>query len=78
MAKSANKMKKVPGMPHIYIVDRDHIQCLVDHEPEVFSRSDVYGGHPMSGLASFGPAQGDHRMIAAIAEDIEEAFRRIK
>tara|TARA_R110000868_G_scaffold344294_1_gene605274 strand:+ start:690 stop:929 length:240 start_codon:yes stop_codon:yes gene_type:complete len=67
----------IPEMPWIVTIDRDHVKTMVDGEMETFSRSDHYGGHPMSGLASFGPVQGDHRMIAAIAEDIQTAFSLI-
>lgn len=67
----------IPEMPWIATIDRDHVKTMVDGEMEVFSRTDRYGGHPLSGLASFGPVQGDHRMIRAIADDIQTAFELI-
>ena len=38
----------IPEMPWIATVDRDHVRTMVDGEMEVFSRTDRYGGHPMS------------------------------
>lgn len=68
----------VPGMPWIITIDRDHVKTKVDGEWEVFSRSNQFSQQFGSGLASFGPAIGDWRSIEAIAEDITEAFERIK
>lgn len=67
----------LPDMPWIEIIDRDHVRTLVDGDLEVFHRNHVYGGHPLSGLASFGPVQGDWRMIEVIADDVQAAFREI-
>ena len=67
----------IPEMPWIATIDRDHVKTMVDGEMEVFSRTDHYSGHPMSGLASFGPVQGDWRMIEAISFDIRRAFELI-
>ncbi len=66
------------GFEHITVLDLDTVQANVDGEPTVFTRDDAYGGHPMSGLASFGPMSGDHRMIRAIALDIKAVFEFIK
>lgn len=68
---------KIDGFPQFDVCDRNHVRALVDGEYEVFGRSDQYGGHPMSGLASFGPVQGDHRMIGAIASDVKEMFEAL-
>lgn len=35
------------------------------------------GGHPMSGMAHFGPVSGDHRMIQEIASDVRAVFRAL-
>jgi len=70
--------KTVPGMDHLKVLDKDHIEAIVDGDPEVFSRGDRYSGHPMSGLASYGNCVGDWRMIQAIADDIMAAFEEIK
>ena len=62
------------GFSYIGVIDKDTVQCLVDGELEVFKRDDVYSGHPLSGWANYGPVGGDHRMISAIADDMEEVF----
>ena len=67
----------IPDMPWITVIDRDHVQTRVDGAMETFSRRDVYGGHPMSGLAHFGPVTGDWRSIQDICDDITAAFREI-
>lgn len=78
MATKYNKLPAaIPEMPWIITIDRDHVKTKVDGEMEVFSRSDRYAGHPLSGLASFGPVQGDWRMIETIASDIKAAFELI-
>ena len=64
----------ISSMPWIVTIDRDHVRTKVDGEWEIFSRNDFHSGHPMSGLASFGPVQGDWRSIEAIADDIRAAF----
>jgi len=50
---------------------------MVDGEYEIFRRSDQFGGHPMSGMAHFGPVSGDHRMIQEIASDVRAVFRAL-
>lgn len=67
----------IPEMPWIVTVDRDHVKTTVDGETVVFSRSDRYHGTRSSGYAQFGPVMGDWRMIARIAQDIQEAFTLI-
>jgi len=67
----------LPDKPWIIIMDRDHVWTKVDGEKEVFTRNDVYSQQFGSGLAHFGPVYGDWRSIAAIADDIEEAFIEI-
>lgn len=62
------------GYPHVTVIDIDKVKCVVDDEMEVFHRTDVYSGHPMSGYANYGCIGGDHRMISAIAEDMETVF----
>lgn len=66
-----------PGFPHMTVVDKDHVEVLVDGDWEVFNRHDQMSGMPMSGWADFGPVGGDHRMIRQIAEDVQEAFAQI-
>lgn len=66
-----------PDMPWIEILDSDHVRTLVDGDLEVFSRSHVYNQMFGSGLAFFGPVQGDWRSIEAIADDITATFREI-
>lgn len=68
---------KIDGFPQFDFVSRDNVRAMVDGEYEIFSRSDRYGGHPMSGLAHFGPVSGDHRMIGAIASDVRAAFEAL-
>ena len=65
------------GMPHINVINKSSVWTMVDGEKEVFHADDEYGGHPLSGLASYGNVQGDHRMISAIAEDMQAAFELI-
>lgn len=62
------------GYSHIFVIDKDNVKCVVDDEWETFNRNDRYSGHPMSGYANFGSVGGDHRMIAAIAENIAKVF----
>jgi hypothetical protein len=71
--------KKVSGagFRHFRVIDKDHVVTIVDEEETLFSRSDKYSGHPMSGLAYFGTIYGDHRMIQQIAEDVEQVFSLI-
>lgn len=62
------------GFKHVTVLDKDHLSCIVDGEPTVFSRSDRYGGHPLSGFASYGSVSGDWRMIEAICNDMQYCF----
>lgn len=66
------------GMANLTVIDEDTILAIVDDDPQLFHRCDKYGGHPLSGLASFGGIYGDHRMIQHIAEDITAAFNLLK
>lgn len=66
---------EVPNMEHLRVSPGgDQIAAKVDGKWEVFSREDKYGGHPGSGLASFGSVCGDWRMISTIQQEIEWAF----
>ena len=71
------ELRSIEGMPHIKIVDNDHLSTMVDGEEMVFSRSDRYNHMPGSGLAHFGPATGDWRPIERIADDIRAAFEQL-
>lgn len=55
----------------------DYVVLRVDGELETFTAEDVKNGcngYPMSGLRSFGPVSGDHRMISRIYEDVQTYF----
>lgn len=77
MKKKLQKILNDAGYKHIKVIDKNHVQTNIDGEQTIFSISDRYGGHPLSGWANFGPVGGDHRMIRAIAEDIEYCFNLI-
>lgn len=72
--KALQKILNDNGASHIRVLDRNTLETTVDDELTVFYRNDTYGGHPLSGWATFGSMGGDHRMIRGIAEDIEAAF----
>ena len=65
------------GLHNLKVVDKDHVATIVDGFKMIFSRDDQYSGQQGSGLAYFGSVSGDHRMIRAIADDIEMAFSLI-
>ncbi len=62
------------GFPHVVVIDEENVLVTVDDEPEIFNINDRVSGIPMSGLRYYGDIFGDHRMIDAIAEDIESVF----